>query len=254
MDLEFRDEFSRRWEKYFPGAELPVAFYYADTPADALPVAKPAGWRCFMSEMARVRSGESLAFDEQAVSCSGGKRYLGFSSDLRPNFDYFLSCGIEGELEGERYKKGPELVRQMMYNFQDAPAIAKFVIFKRWDNLGEKDEPEAVVFFAHPDVLSGLFTLANFDRPDLNGVYTPFAAGCGSIVQYARLEAKKSEPRAVLGMFDVSARPYVEGNLLGFAVPMNKFRSMAANMDESFLITGSWKKVQARIERELKPV
>lgn len=28
-----------------------------------------------------------------------------------PNFEYFLSCGIPGKLEGERYKKTPELVR-----------------------------------------------------------------------------------------------------------------------------------------------
>ncbi|MFH1068399.1 MAG: DUF169 domain-containing protein [Candidatus Glassbacteria bacterium] len=252
METAFRNEFSRRWQHYFPGAELPVAFYYADSPGDALRMEEPAGWRCFIGELGRVRRGESLAFDQAAVSCTGGRRYLGFTKKLRPNFEYFLSCGIEDEMEGERYKKGPELVRQMMYNFQDAPASGKYIIFKRWDNLGEDDDPEAVIFFAHPDVLSGLFTLANFDRPDLDGVYAPFSAGCGSVVQYARLEGLRPEPRAVLGMFDVSARPHVAGNLLSFSVPMNRFREMAANMDESFLITESWKKVRTRIERELK--
>ena len=41
----------------------------------------------------------------------------------------------------------------------------------------------AAVFFAPPDVLSGIFTLASYEEPDLYGaVVMPFSAGCGSIV------------------------------------------------------------------------
>jgi hypothetical protein len=48
-------------------------------------------------------------------------------------------------------------------------------------------------------------------------------------------------------MFDVSARPFVPGATLSFAVPMNKFAAMIDNMDESFLITKSWAAVRRRI-------
>ncbi len=48
-------------------------------------------------------------------------------------------------------------------------------------------------------------------------------------------------------MFDVSARPCVPAGVLTFAVPWPKFTRMVANMDESFLITSSWAKVQARL-------
>jgi hypothetical protein len=48
-------------------------------------------------------------------------------------------------------------------------------------------------------------------------------------------------------MFDVSARPFVKEGILSFAAPMNKFRQMVEDMDESFLITGSWEKVRRRI-------
>jgi hypothetical protein len=88
--------------------------------------------------------------------------------------------------------------------------------------------------------LSGLFTLANFDEAKPNGVFCPFSAGCGSIVQYPYLENGSSRPRAVIGMFDVSARPYVPKETLTFAVPMNKFIRMVNNREESFLITRSW--------------
>ena len=104
-----------------------------------------------------------------------------------------------------------------------------------------------VIFFARPDVLSGLFTLANFDVADPNGVFAPFGAGCGSIVQYPYLERSSDTPRAVIGMFDVSARPFLPEDLLSFAVPSDKFARMIDNMDESFLITPSWGKVQKRI-------
>ena len=104
-----------------------------------------------------------------------------------------------------------------------------------------------MIFFAAPDVLSGLFTLASYDEAEPNGVFAPFGSGCSSIVQYPYLERKSVRPRAVVGMFDVSARPFVPANTLTFSVPMTKFVKMVENMDESFLITNSWRAVQKRI-------
>jgi hypothetical protein len=164
-----------------------------------------------------------------------------------PSFEYFLSCGIPGELEGERYKKTPELVKEIMKKVPTFDAPGKYIVFKRWDMLQEADEPDVVIFLAPSDVLSGLFTLANFDEPELNGVFSPFSAGCGSIVQYPYVEKESEHPRGVLGMFDVSARPFVSGDVLSFSVPMKKFTVMIENIEESFLITQSWGKIQKRI-------
>jgi hypothetical protein len=126
-------------------------------------------------------------------------------------------------------------------------APARFIVFKRWDALEEADDPEVVIFFARPDVVSGLFTLANFDEVEPNGVFSPFAAGCGSIVQYPYLERDSERPRAVLGLFDVSARPHVLSDAFTFSVPMSKFRRMIENMEASFLVTPSWGKVSRRM-------
>jgi len=38
-------------------------------------------------------------------------------------------------------------------------------------------------------------------------------------------------------MLDVSARPCVPSDVMTFAVPMAKFTSMVADMEESFLVT-----------------
>ncbi len=247
MDPRLKGEFIERWDKIGRGAELPISFYYTDEPAGCERVKTPTGHVCVVGVLARVRRGRSLCFDADSIGCGGGKRYLGYTQEIMPDFEYFLSCGIPGKLEGERYKRSPELVRESMKRMPQFTAPHRFIVFKRWDALGEVDQPEVVIFFAQPDVLSGLFTLANFDEPEPNGVFAPFSAGCGSIVQYPYLEREAARPRCVLGMFDVSARPWVPKNTLSFAAPMVKFVAMVSHMEESFLITPSWAKVRRRI-------
>lgn len=250
MDIELVNRFTILWGKYFDGADLPITFYYTDKEEKDRLVEKPEkAHQCIIGVLNRVRKGEALAFGADSFGCSGGKRYLGFAKEvLMPNFEYFLSCGIEGELEGERYKKTPELVRQIVEKSPEFAAPGKYIVFKRWDELDAEDDPEVVVFFSPPDVLAGLFTLTGFDEVDRDAVIAPFAAGCGSIVLYPYLEIERDRPRGVLGMFDVSARPYVPRDTLSFAVPMKKITDMVADMEESFLITPSWEKVKKRIE------
>jgi uncharacterized protein (DUF169 family) len=247
MNTETRDHFIQQWKKYFNNAELPVTFYYTDYPVSATIVPSSGKWNCLICELKKVREGESLAFSSEALKCGGAKRYLGFTDRMRPDFEYFLSCGIENKMEGERYIRTPEMVKELMSR-QAKPLISgKYIVFKRWDNLEEKDNPDVVIFFAEPDVLSGLFTLANYDQSEPNSTFTPFGAGCGSIVHYPYIEKDSARPRAVIGMFDVSARPCVSPGVLSFSVPMIKLSKMVSYMDETFLITGSWKKVQKRI-------
>jgi hypothetical protein len=106
-----------------------------------------------------------------------------------------------------------------------------------------------VIFFARAEVLSGLFTLANFDQSDPNGVICPMGAGCSSIIYYPWLEQQKEDPKAVLGMFDPSARPCVPLDVLTMAFPMKKFARVIGYMEESFLITKTWDTVKKKIER-----
>jgi hypothetical protein len=249
MDMDLKKLFLELWAEYFDGSELPFVFYYTERDDSAELVPPPSGHVCIMAVLSKVRRGIPLCFEAASIGCSGGKRYLGFTRDVMPGFEYFLSCGIPGKLEGERYKKSPELVKEMQKNWPEFRSPHRFIVFKRWDQLEKGDDPDVVIFIAKPDVLSGLFTLANFDEADPNEVYAPFAAGCGTIVQYPYLEKKSDHPRCVLGMFDVSARLCVPGDTLSFSVPVNKFIRMIQNMEESFLTRTSWHKVKDRISR-----
>ena len=93
-------------------------------------------------------------------------------------------------------------------------------------------------------VLTGYAT----ERGD--AIRLPFSSGCGSILTHPMKEGEKENPQAILGMFDVSARPFVEPYILTLAMPTKLFLTLLANQDESFLITKSWELVRKRIEKQ----
>jgi hypothetical protein len=247
MQPTFTEYFIPRWEKYFPGAALPVGYYYTDQPLEVDLEQTINVDRCLIGNLQRVQDGNSFVYDVHSPGCSGGKRYSGYSKKLRPKFEYFLSCGIPGELEGERYKKSPQLVEIYLKIHPPFEAPGKYLVFKRLDKFTTGEIPFAVIFFATADVLAGLFTLANYDRPDPHGVICPMGSGCASIINYPLQEAASKDPSCILGMFDVSARPCVSKEKLTFTIPYQRFEMMSQNMDESFLITRSWDQVRQRI-------
>jgi hypothetical protein len=246
MTSEKRDQFIKKWRKYFGDAELPMAVFFSDRlAADAV---KPMMvGHCIVNMLPAVRKGKTLCFSADSRMCGGALRYLGFADEVpMQNFEHFLSYGIPGKLKGERYKKTPELVREAAKYAPPFRAPRRYIIFKRWDKLAEGEEPEVVVFLAGLDVVSGLFMLANFDEAEPNAVICPFGSGCSSIVYHPYVELRSDRPRCVLGMFDISARPYIGENNLSFAIPYPKFEKMVGNMDESFLTTSSWKALRRR--------
>lgn len=249
MDTQLRDRFLTLWPGFFPDTDLPITFEITDTPRDIPHAPVPDGWRCLICDLHKVRKGASLFFEEPSVPCQGGKIYAGFQKTRSPEFRYFLSYGKEGVVRGERYKKTPEMVDETTRRMESLPSQGKGLLFRRWDKLGGDDHPEVVIFFARPEVLSGLFTLANYDQVDPDGVISPFGSGCSSIIHYPWLEQQKERPRAVLGMFDPSARKCVAADLLTFAVPMKKFTGMIADMEESFLTTETWETVRKKIRQ-----
>jgi uncharacterized protein (DUF169 family) len=251
MKITLKETFLKLWKKHFGNAELPIVFYYTEGDGGAEWAEIPKGWSCIIYELAKVRSGKSIVYNADRVQCGGAKRYLGYTDKMRPGFEYFLSCGND-QMEGERYIKTPAMVKELMKNQKTLPVKDKNIVFKRWDNLTVIDNPEVVIFFARPDVLSGLFTLANFDQTEPNGTITPFGSGCGTMIYYPYLESTSERQRAVIGMFDPSARPCVPEDVLTFAIPMKRFEKMIGYMEESFLITGTWTTVKKRIKKRLE--
>jgi uncharacterized protein (DUF169 family) len=196
------------------------------------------------------KKGKTVYFDRDHFGCPGGAYYMGLRESVRPNMEYFLSCGIPGEMEGERYIKTPELARKFISMRRPRPAPAPYCVFKPIEKFQENEKPEVVIFFVSPDILAGLFTLTGYALENIEAVNTPFGSGCSTILTYPLKEAEKEQPHAILGMFDVSARPMVEKEILTFAMPFSVFLKLLESVQGSFLETESWKKVRQRIQKE----
>jgi uncharacterized protein (DUF169 family) len=209
----------------FGMSEYPLLFRYADDLPKGTLFPREGAWTCLFALLAKTRAtGMPAALSASHHGCGGGGYYLGFLEGPREGIEYFLSCGIPGKMEGERYVKTPELARAKFASMPVRPAPKRYGLFTRADMPHSEEEPDVVIFFASPDLLAGLHFLASFDRED-DAVTVPFSSGCGAIVTL----------------------PYVERNLLTFAVPFRLFERMAGNVPESFLVTRTWETLRKRI-------
>jgi uncharacterized protein (DUF169 family) len=230
--------------------ESPLGIYYTNEQPEGV-TAKPGIHMCMIGLLQNARKkGKTVYFDREHFGCPGGAYYMGFFESPRPNIEYFLSCGIPGEMEGERYIKTPERAREYFAKMIPRRAPAAYCVFKPIEQFQDGIQPEVVAFFGSPDVLSGLFTLTNYALERTDAVYAPFGSGCGTILTYPLKEVGKEQPRAILGMFDVSARPMVDESVLTLSMPYSLFLKLLENVEGSFLQTESWKKVFHRIRKQ----
>lgn len=237
---------------------------------------KEGKWGCVMFLLAAVLKGETAAFDSKTFGCFGGGVGLGFGNQYQnfPGgeecFKYFLSSGNEqwedGQtagaqvkpymrpeafhhfMHGERYLKSPEMTDRFIKSLPITEVPTKYVIFKPLSDVDRSNEhPQTIVFFGDMDQISALTVLVNFGRGHNENVIFPWAAGCQTLGIYPYAEAQKAEPRAVLGLNDISARVYLKrilkDDLMSFAVPLSLYREMEDNVEESFLMQASWQEL-----------
>ena len=230
--LKFREAFGE-------AAPLPIAFWYGDTAVNA----ESRVPRCMIGAIRKVCDGNALTLTAENVQCGGGGLYTAFRP-MQERVPTFVS-------EIEHYKQTPEQVRQYVESLDIEITNKPYLNFVRVDKLTSWEGVEAVVFFATPDILSGLCTWTFFDNDAEDAVVTKFASGCAAVVSFATVENRKGGRRCFLGMFDPSARPLVPKNEHTFAVPMSRFREMLATMSDSALYQHAFSVVRRRINGEI---
>ena len=228
-------------------SEPPLAVFYTDKrPAEGF-TPEPGPGSCIFAGLRKVRQdGGAAFFDAEHYACLGGAYYMGFRGRA-PEVHYFVSTGIPGKMEGERYIKSPEIALRFFEGFPVPRAGGEYCVAKRLPDLADDERAEVVIFFVPPDPLSGLVFLTTFAAEMPDAVRTPMSSGCGSIITWARLEAQAERPHAILGGFDPSARPFIEPELLTLAVPAALFQRMLDDAPDSFLTGPAWTKLRERI-------
>lgn len=226
-------------EAFGDAAPLPIAFgysYTAATESHKMP-------RCVIGAIRKVCNGEALTLTADNVLCGGGSLYTRFAP-MQERISLFVS-------ETEHYKQTPEQVKEYIRNLNISLAEKPFLNFIRMDQLATLDEIEGILFFATPDILSGLCSWAFYDNNADNAVCTKFASGCCSIVTFAVQENQKQGRSCFIGMLDPSARLLVPANELTFVIPNNRFHEMMQTMEQSALFHKAYSIVKKRINGEI---
>jgi uncharacterized protein (DUF169 family) len=255
----------------------PVAIVLSDTKPEQALQFKQGKWGCVMFMFANAVRGKTAAFGAQTYGCWGGGVGMGFGNAYRqfPGgvdcFTHFLSSGnrnwetgrqvgqaLEGTagkefaenfLEGEGYVQTPERVQQWLEELPITEVNKAYVLFKPLAEIRpEAETPETVVLLADADQLSALVILANYGRGGMENVIIPWAAGCQTIGILPYREAKAAQPRAVVGLTDISARKHVRTLLgsayLSFAMPWKMFLEMEGHVEGSFLQKHTWRSLR----------
>lgn len=232
--------FLQKYREAFGNAvPLPIAFGYSHNPVAEVKRIP----RCMIGAIRKACGGEPLTLSADNVLCGGGSLYTAFAP-MQDRIPAFVS-------ETEHYKRTPEQVRRYIHNLDIQLAEKPYLNFIRMDKLSSFDDVEGILFFATPDVLSGLCSWAFYDNDADDAVSVRFASGCCSIVTFAVNENRKNGRSCFVGMLDPSARPLVPADELTFVIPTSRFREMMRTMEDSALFRKAYSIVRKRINGEI---
>ncbi len=253
--------------------EDPFGVYYTDTEPEQGFAPRPAelpnrekeaagevdwasvsgNFSCVIGHLWRARKKKTAAYFAPArFGCLGGAFALGFIKPQCESVINYVSSGVPGRMEGENYIESPEALRGIFDRLDPRPAPAEWCVFKPLSLFRPGEEPEAVIFFARPEVLAGLHQLAAFVTNDPEVVTSPWGAGCYNITAWPFHYAARGLDKAVLGGWDPSARKYYKTDELTLAVPLRMFEKMVSRWRESFLSQETWQICRKKIARSAR--
>jgi len=253
--------------------EPPMGVGYADqAPADAIspaaqaPLSRQAeergeiDWQavqtnfsCVLGNVWRARKKRAAAcFDRERFGCVGGAFYLGYLKPYLHMHPPFISTGIPGVFEGERYAPSPGTAQAFFDAMDPVPAPRRWCVIQPVERFAGGPPPDVAVFFTRPEALGGLFMLTAFVTESIDAVKTPFGPGCSGLVTWPLRYLSEGREWAVLGGFDPSCRKFLKTDELTFAVPWSLYCKMLDRWEDSFLARDAWKTVRRKIERSRK--
>ena len=224
----------------------PVAVLRADNVPEKAICFKKGKWGCVVALIKAASQGKIAVAAKETTVCMGGRAGLGFQSYEHGWIEYFLSTGNDKIPHSEFYKKTPELAKIFTETIPkvEAPAC---LVFKPLEMVEEDEKPECIIFLVNADQLSGLTTLANYDRISQNNVQVNFASGCGQAVLYPLSAEEKGEKTCYIGMTDPSARKVISKEQMSFSIPYSRFLEMEQEADSCFFTTDTWETIKKRI-------
>lgn len=204
---------------------------------------------CFVGSIRLARQKKKAAWiSHEECGCMGGGFYSGVYGPYVEMIPLYVSTGIPGTpLDGEHYFPSPESMRNFLADCAPQTGRGKYCVLKPLEQFTETEQPLSVTFFARPEVLTGLYSLAGYATGNHNVVVSPFGAGCTNIVAWPLVYEQRGQECAVLGGFDPSARKYMKTDELTLSIPLALYRKMLNVMETSTLTRETWVGVRKKV-------
>ena len=236
----------------------PVGVFLGNAVADCDIAATPGKRNCVVPFLLSAARGKIAGIDEEGCTCPGGTVGCCFGDGFtkkNPNIHKMLSQGMGDDappnapihmVEGERFFCDEELALQWRNNMPFSDKGLPRVVFapeSRWSEIGT---PDLVLVFADPDRISALVTMLGFHNGRTVNTVVPYGAACHSLV-FAAEQTEKTEPMAVMGLFDISQRSKAIANYLSLTMPYALWEDMGKDLEKSCLTTHAWKEIEKRL-------
>ena len=236
----------------------PVGIYFGNTTAVCDEDANPKARNCVIPFLMKVSEGRTVSMDERSCNCAGGATGCCFGDGFtrwNPTITKLLSQGY-GEnappqmpafaREGERFFCSEEAAEKfknaLPYSDRAYPRIV-FAPMSRWKEIGT---PDLVYLFLNPDQLGALVSMLCSHNGKIFNTISPYCSACQCIM-FAAEEMEKEEPKAVMGLFDISQRYQPLANLLSLTMPYSRWLDLSCDLDKSCLTTHSWRAIEKRM-------
>ena len=220
---------------------------------------------CVAALLNSAAKGKTAVLSRKTSGCPGGGAGLGFGNTYK-NFpggiEYFLSTGNKEFCQsetgknivknmpilehGEGFQKNPETAKKFFESLPLTDIPFEYVVYKPLEKLSEDETPEIVVLLVNPDQLSALTVLANYSRGTFDNVIIRFGAGCQQTGIMAYRECLSDNPKAIVGLTDISVRKIFAKDILSFTMPYRLFQEMEGDVEGSFLQKSEWLAVLER--------
>ncbi|MFX0083577.1 MAG: DUF169 domain-containing protein [Candidatus Hodarchaeota archaeon] len=170
--------------------------------------------------------------------CPGGQAWFGYKAFL-PMLKFFLSTGSENFRNGaaEFLIANPDLAEKRLNSIGKITPLGKYTIIRKCDDIDERDfKVNAFICFGIPEQIRNLCSLAYFRQEKGFNVQVPWGPSCASFVTYPASMAENGPKECIIiGPTDPTGNYWFPQNYLSIGIPYNIAKSMAEDLDSSFV-------------------
>jgi hypothetical protein len=170
--------------------------------------------------------------------CIGGPAWFGYGT-FDPRLAGLMAAGSKNMPNGDpKYLKQNEGVAFETYkSLGRIEPLGKYAVIRRCEDMHEDPGVKCFICFATGEQMRDLCGLAHFRSRDVfDLVSVPWGPACATLVTYpAGMAEKALSDRIYVGPTDPSAREWMPENYMAMGIPAEVARTMAEDIESSFL-------------------